>query len=640
MSQLGGPGPQVLTLDQSARLAVQDRPSSGILASGLVGIPSNAATVALPSIYRDLATPFDLRQQRDTIGANVVLRATEQITATFSVASYKRSGFMPWGASFAFNNGNEVPLALDNRTTDFSSGLEWANGRGMFRVGYDGSFFDNRIESLVWDNPLRATDFSSNATTVTGYDPNGYTNGNGPARGRQSLSPSNRMNSVNTLAMVKLPGRSSINGSLVIASMRQDAQLLPWTINPVINNPAVFAVFPGLTDLDRPTAEAHVLATNANVNFTTRPHRYVGITARYRYNNRDNRTPVFDSTEYVRFDAVPEDTGGETEAFSTLHHVFNVDASFTPIPRTAFRIGYGYDRADRTFRVWDQTAENTLRASVDFMGSAYLMVRGQYEKSKREGSGLDLHVLEAAGQQPAMRHFDVANRDRDRATLTLDVLPVPMVNLSASVAVGDDEYDEPDQLFGLLDNDHRVYTFGVNILPRDQVAFGASVGWEKYTSHQRSRNANPLPDPSWLDPDRDWTLDNDETIRTFNVFLDLLGVLPGTDVRLGYDYSDSDQGFTYGGPRIAALQAIGQFIPLPNVTNEWNRGTADIRYAVTERIGIGASYWYDQFSVSDFATVNLPNGEPRIDYLGGITTGYGNRAYKAHTAFVRMFYTF
>jgi hypothetical protein len=84
------------------------------------------------------------------------------------------------------------------------------------------------------------------------------------------------------------------------------------------------------------------------------------------------------------------------------------------------------------------------------------------------------------------------------------------------------------------------------------------------------------------------------------------------------------------------------FEPLPNVTNSWHRLSADVRYSLTERVGVGASYWFERFRVQDFATISLPGSSdlPRIDYLGALITGYGNRPYTAHTAFARVFYMF
>ena len=66
----------------------------------------------------------------------------------------------------------------------------------MVRVDYWGSFFSNSIQTLRWDNPLRATDFDNGLLPPNGpYDPSGYSNGNGPALGRMALSPDNTLNS-------------------------------------------------------------------------------------------------------------------------------------------------------------------------------------------------------------------------------------------------------------------------------------------------------------------------------------------------------------------------------------------------------------------------------------------------------------
>ena len=42
--------------------------------------------------------------------------------------------------------------------------------------------------------------------------------------------------------------------------------------------------------------------------------------------------------------------------------------------------------------------------------------------------------------------------------------------------------------------------------------FGISYGRDEFDALQKSRNANPPPDPSWSDPSRNWTLDNNEVV--------------------------------------------------------------------------------------------------------------------------------
>ena len=81
---------------------------------------------------------------------------------------------------------------------------------------------------------------------------------------------------------------------------------------------------------------------------------------------------------------------------------------------------------------------------------------------------------------------------------------------------------------------------------------------------------------------------------------------------------------------------------MPNVTNAWHRLSVDLQYFLTAKVGVGLGYWYEKLEVTDFATVDLAglSGTPRIDYLGEINTGYGNRPYNSSTAFLRLLYHF
>jgi len=613
----------VLSLSPAARQQVQNK------AAGIVGVPSTASQLLTSSIYRGLAQPYDLTSRRDAGNVALAYDATPDVGFTAAFSTTRRTGYQPWGASFAFNDANEVPLPLDNRTNDFSTGLEYSSAKGMMRVAWDGSWYTNDLHELVWDNPLRATDF-------TPYDPSGYSNGNGPAQGRMSLAPSNSMNALSGTALYKLPAHSTLNGTLSYTVMSQNDALIPWTINPAIANPAVYSAFPGLASLPRATAEATVHGVNGLVNFASRPSRLFGLTARYRFNDHRNLTPMFDAREYVRFDAVPEETGGETEQLNIRQNTFDLNATFSPFTYTSFRVGYGYDTFNRTGRAFSDMTDNIFRASVDTVGSQYLTVHGIYEFTVRKGSGFSEDAIEEGGSQPGLRFYDEADRDRNKATLVFVLNPIEMIDVTFSAAVAKDVYKGPGHEFGLLDNTNHSFNVGVNVNPAERVGFGVNYGRDHFDSNQLSRNANPPPDPQFTDPSRNWSLANAENVNNFDIYLDLPKIIRKTNVRVAYDYSDSDNGFLFGGPRIDGLAAIGQFIPLPDVTNTWHRATADVSYFFHKQVGIAVGYWYEKFDVSDFATVNLPDGTPRIDYLGEISTGYGNRPYKGGTAFVRL----
>ncbi|HET9652057.1 MAG TPA: MtrB/PioB family outer membrane beta-barrel protein, partial [Usitatibacter sp.] len=549
------------SLDAGLRAQVQAKTPPTI-----VGVPQTVANLVTGSIYNSIARQFDLRSRRDTFAANARFSATDNLDFVFDYSTYKRSGNMPYGASFAFNVATELPIVIDNRETDVGIAVEWASHQGMFRAGYQRSKFDQAIPSFTFANPQFATDFCK--TGIAGqapgacYDPNGYVNGNGPAFGRTALPPSNSVDTFNWLGMVKLPGHTTANASFIMGANRQDAALIPWTTNTSIANAATYAAFPNLAALPRPTADMNVNYSTGTMNVSSRPSKYVTIAARYRFNSRSDFTREFDAVEYVRFDTVPEEGGGETEAINNTRNTFDVNITLTPIPFGAIRAGYGIDKLEHSARSSEGWKDHTARVSFDTVGNQFITLRALYEHTKRDSIGLDLEDITGAGGQQALRFYLEAARTRDRGTFIVELTPLSMVGVNFSLSTGKDDYQGADasQQFGLLNNKNTAYAVGVNVVPNEMVNFGADYGRETYNALLQSRTANPFSGvpgvyESWTDPKRNWNLTNDEKVNNVSVYLNLVKALPKSDIRFGYDYSDSDQAFIHGGPRIAALLA-------------------------------------------------------------------------------------
>ena len=145
------------------------------------------------------------------------------------------------------------------------------------------------------------------------------------------------------------------------------------------------------------------------------------------------------------------------------------------------------------------------------------------------------------------------------------------------------------------------------------------------------------------------------------MYADLLKAIKNTDIRVSYDFMDSDNAFIHGGPRIQQLNTNTSvtgsacstgvpdcFIPLPDVTTSWNRFAADVKYFFRPQVGIGFGWWYEKLDVNDFATIDAngsvgftaETGTVRTDYLGGLIAGYNPRDYKGNTFFIRLLYLF
>jgi len=650
-------GNNTWTLDANARTQVQNK------VAGVVGIGTTAAT-DVATIYRALATPFTMAAQRDVMAAGFSYRVNSFAAVDLKFSTTKKTGNQPWGAAFAFNDAEEIPMALDNRTNEFTAGIEFNKPKyGMFRAEYLGSFFKNEFASLTWDNPLRATDFDNGKTPPAGpWDASGYSNGNGPAMGRMSMAPDNSMNSFRMLGLYKMPMHSVLNGSLSFTTMSQDADILPYTVNTKIANSATYLFFPGLARLPRASAQAEVRGLNAAINFSTRPTEYFGFDMKYRFNDRKDETPFWDYSYNVRFDAVPEAVPGEGNAeYSVRENMMEANATFT-LPRrsTALKLGYIMDSFQRSDRAFGDLTDYTLKASLDAFQNQYFGLRGVLESTARVGAGFNQELINEGGAQPNTRFYDDAELDRLKGTVIFTVTPSSKFDVNLTWAATKDDYNGKNHDFGLLSNDQSSSNVTVNFYPTEKVTVGVMYGQDDMKTFQTSRNANPDAPTStynsWTDPNRNWNLNNKETVKNAGVWIDLIKALPNTDVRFSYNYSDSDDGFLYGGPRVQAMltNAIlttgdtkpcaatltSCFTPFPNVTNTWSQAKVDIKHMFKPNMGVGLGYQWEKLDIVDFATTNLADGTPRMDPLGAITTGYGNRPYDGNTFIFKLIYKF
>jgi MtrB/PioB family decaheme-associated outer membrane protein len=550
------------------------------------------------------AGPLDLRHRRDVARFGVLVSPASQLDLSLNVSSSRREGQMQWSGTFGFNTAVELPAPIDQRTTDMNAAAEWGDERGSVRLQYDGSWFTNQVQTLVWDNPLRLTD----SPTA------------GSGRGRMALWPDSTMNAVSVTGAVRLPARSRATAYLSLGAWNQDEDLLPFTINSAI------APIP----LDRPTAEAKAQITAVNLNYSSRPIDRLWFNARYRRYDFDNQTPEFHVTSSVAYDqTVQTSLLTAAEPFGYVRNWVDVDASYDLTTFAALRVGYGLEDVDRSFRLFETTNEHAFRASIDSTGNHIVSVRGVYEHSRRTGTGLDEEVLDDIGEQISLRQFDISNRNRNRFSTIVQVLPIAQLGLNATIGLGQDE--RPDAAFGLQEADTRFYSLGFDLTPSETVSASFTWGFDEYTSLQRSRQANP--GVQFNDPTRDWSTDAFDRVHYVAATVDLLRAIPKTDVRFGYDFNRSAGRYVYVLPPNTTLPTPQQ---LPDVLNELHRATADVQYFFARRLAAGFAYWYDKYEVEDFALG--PQTVSRIDMPSALLLGNVWRPYRANTGWIRLSY--
>jgi MtrB/PioB family decaheme-associated outer membrane protein len=597
---------------------------------------SAALTAALGNVMPG-ARQFDMRSRRDNARFNLVYMLNRDVDLKFSAKTSHRKGYnlmsFGLGTSPGLSPALEMGVPTDDRTTDINGSVVFANAKGLVSLGYRGSWYDNAIPTVRFDNPLRINSLATGGTSV----------------GQAVLWPTNTSFAVDANGSYKLPRRTRVGLALSVGRWSQDEPLVQATVNP--------ALLDRLPVLPRATANTEADIRSAVFSFNSRPFADVTVNAKYRYYDYDNKSEHFAISNAIIGDWAAGTQFHETEPASFKRKTADLDISYAPFDYVSFAIGGGREEGDRTFRIFEKTTENVFRASVDSTGNQYVTVRAKYERSRREGDGFELHLLEEVGEQPGTRHFDIADRARTRLTTILTVTPTAWLALNGSVANGHDDYF--GSAFGLRDNENRAYSAGFDVVPRDTVSFGVNYGREKYTALQRSRTAVPLGNTSgpneFNDPRRDWTIDQDDKVNTFSANLDLLKTFPKTDIRLSYDLSDGKATYVYGtqpdAPRVTvpssspnAETAVAIPVQLSPVKNKLTGARTDVQYFVRPNIAVGVAYWFEEYKVQDFAldgtiinALSPANASTGI-FASTIYSGYLYRPYKVHTGWLKISY--
>jgi MtrB/PioB family decaheme-associated outer membrane protein len=599
-------------------LFIQESP--GILRMpDLIQTQVQTQSTLITSMVTQFSRPFELKTRRHVAEGRLEYLPRPDVTVRVNVRNIDRKGHIPFGGSFGHSNFVETPAPVRHDLTDVDGNAEYVRGDALFRGGYAFSWFHNDVTSLLFENPYRFTDTTSASST-----------------GRHSLPPSNSLLSINGMASYKLPRRTRVTAYASIGSLKDaDDPLIPLTAN---------SLTPALA-LDRPAVNGEARTNNVNLSFTSRPANRVNVNVRYKYFDYDNRTPEFTLTQRVAYDNAPStlNPAVHSEPFGVLRHTFDADAKYSPTTALTAGVGFSSIQEERSHRIFQSTTDNVVRVLVDSFGSQWFTVRTKYEHARKRGDGFDVNELVAVGEQSGMRHFDVADRDRDRVTILGTVMPVANVSVNASVAAGRDDY--PNTTFGLLDNKHRVYSVGADAAPREQVTFGLSYSYEDYRALSRSRSANRTP-AQFDDPARNWSTDGHDRVHSVIASADVLRVRDRVDLRFSYDFNRARSLYLYGvGPIVdrtlpeesdVDASALAPPTQLPRILSELQRGSFDLNYTLTSNVDVGFSYWRDQYRVTDF-TLDA-QASPTRDRGNALLLGYIYRPYTANTFWGRLIY--
>jgi MtrB/PioB family decaheme-associated outer membrane protein len=525
---------------------------------------------------------FELETRRRRARAGVDIVPKENWQFDIDVSHENKQGVDATGGAIAIGTSQLVgntriamlPEPIDQDTDIVNAVLHYAGKDGQVDLKYEMSIFDNNYSSVTWQDPF-----------------------NTAAAGSMSLAPDNEFHQLSLTAGYALPYKSRLTGLLSMGRMTQNQSYNPYTIN---SNAASSA-------LPQSSLDGEVWLTNAQLKLTSRPVKNLRVNAELRYSERDNQTSVA-TYDYVVLDSDNFTNTATNRPYSFKNNRFNLDANYRFNAITSLRGGYKYNEMKRSYTdaERDKTNEDTLFAKWKIKAHSTLDIALFAEASRRDGS--DYNSL--ASENPALRKYYLADRDRTKVGTTIDFMATDKLFLTARVDYNQDDYS--DSVIGLTEATQPVYTIDFSYTPRHNITTYGYYTYETIESSQAGSAAGTTT--------ADWEADLEDTFDTIGIgakWTDLGKWDIGADIVLSKSSGSSEM------RDLAVPGTAGQY---PDTRTELTSVKLWTSYHHSKQLAYKLGLWFEEYSADNWAIDGLlpydPAAVENVLLLGNETLDY------------------
>lgn len=583
-------------------------------------------TLGVTNLVLGTARGADIVSRREKTKATFSYSPTEKLDIKLHYSNEGRSGTKPLGGNFAFNPV-ELIEPTNYRTQEAKTSVEYAAKKWNIQLGYSASIFDNNVDVLVWDNPFREID-----AVGTG------------SRGRLDLYPNNTAQNVSFSGAATLPFSTRFVTTLSSGWRRQNNSFIPYTINTALTTDATFPTLPAQS------LNGKVGTTLMNFSLTNRLISSVWLTARYRFFDYDNQTPSLIFPAYVMTDNTISRVQRRNAAIGYKKMNASLDATLRLVRDVSLKVGYEREDWDRTHRDAEKTEENIYKASLDYTPHSWLLLRTSYSFGAKETPHYDWEEVAheiyptgepagTLGQLPQLRKFDMATRDRNKATVLAQITPFDVLSFTGSFGLANDDFKE--SAYGLRQNKLNNFSFDVSFNPTYDLALFASYTREHFNYAMKSRQrTTPANDTD----NNDWSSDLKDRVNTLGAGLSWSVVPEKVDFLLDFNYSDAKG--TSATRALGNPAATGFLVTTaqnyPDTRSILRQLRTSVGYRFTNNFTPRLEYRFDGYSESYFnQDVMQPYMLP-VDpgTSGAVFLGARQPGYSAHIVYLVLAYNF
>ena len=605
------------------------------------GVTDGATTAAIAGLAASMKR-FNVETKRKATGLGV----TKQLTGGWDVAAnYKREekdGTKLTGIPIQVGTGGSRGTALAPEPINYSTDLfdaiaRYADEKLQAQVSYHASLFSNDNRSLTWDNLFTGT---------------------GNTTARHGQMPDNQFHQLGASGGYALSKETRLSGNLSFGRMTQNESFLPYSTGGTM--PATLSL------------NGKIETTHADVKLNSKLTHDLHLTAGYKYDDRDNKTPV-NTYAYITAD---RDAGGvgasntrTNTPLSKTQQMLYADIDYHLSEATKLKLGYDYDKITHTFEPTDGDTEHTVKAEIKHSFSDTASGGLAYAHSDRNASAyngaaplmatytsaylaslcvapntfvLNGAVVTCTGtasatsqattpflDTPSLRKFFLTDRNRDKLRAYANFAPSEKLDLQLGGSYYKERYPDAEAGFGLAKATGWSANFDANWAATEAVNGLFFATFEDYSTDQNGHNgASSTVVPVIT------TLDRQNNTVAFDP---LTGTTTRTDrsltLGMGFKVKQSDSfdwgaNFTHANTiGSTSFRNIGArlttILPVPDAVSRLNRLELFGKYKVQKDLTLNVKYAYEDYNSTDWAwdgqgftssTTFIGSGQTSPDY--------------------------
>jgi MtrB/PioB family decaheme-associated outer membrane protein len=518
----------------------------------------------------------DIESDRQTVGIGGEYLGSKHLRLQADFRRVEREGWGIAGGPF-YTTSALLAAPFDDYTDTANLMATYDREKWSTSLSWTGSFYQDAKLQLLWDNPYSAD-----------------------GQGARAQAPDNKSQTVTLAGAYHFSPQTTLSMTAAVGEIRQEDALLSYTINPAI----------AARPLPRDSLDGKIETTHVDIGFTTRPWDFLRLKGVYRYDDRDNRTPVELWTRTITdlFDS------GESESnrpYSYKRGKLELSAAarldfWDWLKAFAFEGGYDLTEIDRTLQEVASSTEESGWGRVRWRPTSEMELTLRAGIARRDPDNYDLTVAQADEQNPLMRQFNQAYRYRQFSQLNARIgFPGKPITIGAEIFYASDDYTESS--LGLRKFDDRRFAADFTWAINDATSVYLQGGYEDLASASNNSETAGVAD---------WNSQHRDQFHTLDAGLKFGGAERKFDANFSVRYAR-------GTGEIGVNSSFSGAGPYPDLKTDLKGGELDVGYKLSSKLDLRFRVRYEDYSSSDWALQGVdPATIPTVLTLGADPDDY------------------